>query len=305
MGSSKHKTLFVGLLASSLLAAGCLPNAVPVAVVGGTGQSTSVSTPPPSEGLIIRPDLLKLNINGTIYGMADMSADAVIKADTPDLSAGIDLGGTLSGFRVQQATGPRKLVENAAITLKGYDWKIIPMLPTKVSDGEGKFKFRSVPAKVAFFLDATYTLGGKTYRSFGLVRTKDGTEDTNVELDLASTLVSRYLLRLMQYAITPSTLNKPIDFKDLSAKEYTPLLADLRDLLAGGLPQGFQAIDMSKVNQPGGYWTLAKDKEDPAVVLLDRLTAYPQIEFDVQRLTDAIAREFNLKGSELRPPKAI
>jgi hypothetical protein len=97
----------------------------------------------------------------------------------------------------------------------------------------------------------------------------------------------------MQRAATPNVINRPIDFRELSPKDYNPLLQDLRDLLSGGLPPGM-TIDLTQVRQPDGPWTLAKDQGDSAVVLLDQLRAYPQIDYDVKRLADAIGRARNI-----------
>ena len=69
---------------------------------------------------------LELIVDGTVYGTADLSADFVIKADVPDFSSDIGL------YHVAATPGARKVVENAVVTLKGYDWKIVPLLGLKL-----------------------------------------------------------------------------------------------------------------------------------------------------------------------------
>ncbi|MFN3432003.1 MAG: hypothetical protein ACK46X_18895 [Candidatus Sericytochromatia bacterium] len=302
------RALMAGVLLASLTSLGCLPTAIDIPI-GVTASPTPAPVSSTSEGLIVTPAFSKLNIDGTLFGMADMSGDAEIQSADQDIVPEFGLQGL--GFHVQNArTGPRKAVVNGAITLKGYDWKIVPLMPTKATKAGGKFRFLNVPSKVAFFLDATYMVDGMTYRSFGLVRTSNGTEESVVEIDVASTLVSRYLLRLMHYSqqrvkdpAVPGDvpLNKPVDFKDLDPRDFNPLLQDLRDILGPGLPVGM-SLDLSKVTQPSGEWTLAKDKADPAVVLLDQLAGYPQINFDMQRLADAVGKPYNIK--KMRPPSA-
>jgi hypothetical protein len=243
-------------------------------------------------------------VDGTVYGTADMSSDATVKADKDSGSLDVGL------YKLLQVPGGRKAVENAVVTLKGYDWKVVPLLGTKTSSPEGKFKFRQVPARVAFFLDVTYLVGGRTYRQFGLVRTGIPGDSTVVEVDLASTLLSRYLLRLMQYCGTPNIANHPIDFRDLDVRDYKPMLDDLRAMLGNGMPNNIPC-DLSRVGQPDGDWTLEKDKQDAAVVALDQLRAYDrsitpadrtsQLEYDVKRLADAVATNAKLFESPGKP----
>jgi hypothetical protein len=279
-----------GLMVVSLALAGC-PNAA--------SSSIPKEEPIGASRVVRNGQLQELIVDGTVYGQADLTTDATIKADEPNLDSDIGL------FRVLQLSGPNKAVENASVTLKGYDFKVLPLMPTKATNEQGKFKFRSVPSRVAFFLDTTYTLGGKTYREFGLVRTGDVTESTLVDVDVSSTLVARFLLRLMQYCGTPSIANHPIDFRDLDPKDYKPLLDDLRNLLAGGMPQGMP-LDLTKVKEPDGDWTAAKDKADAAVVFLDGMRGtsqaqYKQIEFDMRRLADAVATDAKLFSAPNKP----
>ena len=310
MGLARGKVMLGGLVALSLFQAACVPTDLTAILPAATPTPPRPSSTP-AEGIVTRQDFATLNIDGTQYGLSDMADTATIVADPPGIGGfeggedDLDLGGLdIPGFRVLHR-GSRKVVENAAVTLKGYDWKVIPLMPTKVSDKDGKFKFRSVPARVAFFLDSTYTVGGKTYRMFGLVRTKDATEQTTVEVDVPSTLVARYLLRLMQRAGTPRYINKPIDFQELSPKDYEPLLKDLRDLLAAGLPLD---LDLTDVAQPSGHYDPTKpaSEEDSAVRLLDQMAKstdrrYQQIKFDMQRLTREIARINQIDYDRLAP----
>lgn len=278
-----------GLMALSLALSGC-----PAVLAPETPKETTVSGS--KETVVGNGTMATLNVDGTIYGMADLTNDATIRAEEPN-GAQIDIP---TGYRLLQLAGARKLVQNAAVTLRGYDYKVVPLIPLKVSNEEGKFKFRSVPPHVAFFMEANYTLGGKTYNEIGLVRTGAVSETNVVEIDLSSTLVSRFLLRLMQYCATPKTVNHPIDFRDLDPKDYQPLLDDLRDLLAGGMPVGM-TIDLTTVHQPAGDWTLAADKDDGAVVALDKMRGYKQILFDMQRLADAVAIDAKLYASPGKP----
>lgn len=277
-----------GLMALSLTLSGC-----PSVLAPEPPKETTVSG---SEKVVGNGTQATLNIDGTIYGMADLTQDAVIRAEEPE-GAEIDIP---TGFRILQLAGARKLVQNAAVTLRGYDYKVVPLIPPKVSNEEGKFKFRSVPPHVAFFMEANYTLGGKTFNEIGLVRTGTVSDTNVIDIDLASTLVSRFLLRLMQYCATPKTVNHPIDFRDLDPKDYQPLLDDLRDLLAGGMPVGM-TIDLTTVHQPAGDWTLEADKNDGAVVTLDHMRGYKQILFDMQRLADAVAVDARLFASPGKP----
>lgn len=299
MGLPGGKVILGALMAASLAQTGCLPGVT--TPVFPTDVPVPAPTKTPTEGLIIKQEFAYLVVEGTQYGMADMSGDATVVADTPEIN-GLDFDDSdveIPAFRVL-TNGARKPLQNAAITLKGYDFKVTPLVGTKVSDKDGKFKFRAVPSRVAFFLDSSYAMGGQTYQMFGLVRTKDATEVTTVEIDVASTLVARFLLRLMQRAQTPNLVNKPIDFRDLSPKDYNPLLNDLRDLLAGGLPTGMD-LDLTRVSQPSGDWTQEKDDADSAVVLLDKLAGYPQIRFDMQRLVREIARVNKISYERLAP----
>jgi hypothetical protein len=312
MGLPGGKVIFGALMAASLAQTGCLPGITTPVMT--TDRPVPVPTKTPTEGFVPRVEFAQLVVEGTQYGTADMSGDAVIMADSPEINGSVIDEGEIEGlegldipgFRVL-STGARKPLQNAAVTLRGYDFKVTPLIGTKVSGKDGKFKFRSVPAHVAFFLDSTYSMGGQTYRMFGLVRTKSLSEVTTVEIDVPSTLVARFLLRLMQRAQTPNVVNKPIDFRDLSHKDYDPLLKDLRDVLAGGLPLN---LDLTKVNQPDGNWTKEKDAADSAVVFLDTLAkssdpAYKQIRFDMQRLVREIARVNQIPYERLAPESII
>lgn len=312
MGLPGGKVILGALLAASLAQTGCLPGVTTPVMT--TDRPVPVPTRTPTEGLVVKQEFAQLIVEGTQYGTADMSGDAVIQADPPEVNGAVFDEGEIEGlegldipgFRVL-STGAPKPLQNAAVTLRGYDFKVTPLIGTKVSGKDGKFKFRSVPAHVAFFLDSTYSMGGQTYRMFGLVRTKSLTEVTTVEIDVPSTLVARFLLRLMQRAQTPNVVNKPIDFRDLSHKDYDPLLKDLRDVLAGGLPLN---LDLTKVNQPDGNWTKEKDAADSAVVFLDTLAqssdpVYKQIRFDMQRLVREIARVNQIPYERLAPESII
>ena len=277
-GAFRARFLVGGFLGLSLLQTGCLPNPVSV-----SANPTPLATPVPQEAQIRSQDFNQLGVEGTILGPSSLGDGTRVTADSPDLATPIDL------YRVAQAFDKELPLKNAVITLKGYDWTVVPNLPAKVSDEKGKFTFVYVPARVAFFMDATYSHGGQHYQMFGLVRTLEASEVTVTTVDIASTLVSRLLLRLMQYAAHPEGINHPIDFKKISPKDYNPLLHTLRDKLRGGAPGGL-SIDLTSVRVPTGTWSLEADKADSAVVFLDRLAAQdPVISFQIDQLCEAVA----------------
>lgn len=179
-------------------------------------------------------------------------------------------------YVLKQVTAPELPVENALVSVRGYDLKTIPELPSKYSLKGGSFYFANVPSRIAFFLEAQIETRERSYQLLGLTRTEDPGERTNVTIDMASSMVARELLRMWQLS------GYRVSFKDLDPRDFNPLLIRLRKRLASGLPPGV-TFDPSKVTMPSGDWSFAEDKKDSALLALDRIS----------RSEDAISREID------------
>lgn len=311
------------VLLSGLIGASCLLTGCPEAERRNVTPS-AISQLPEVElntqrinGLIVGPAALG---NGTripgsedndgAFGEVDLGipgdGDATGEADATDEADATGEADASSGsFRVLQTTPAELPVENATVSVKSYDWKAVNQLVTKRSDEDGQFFFNYVPAKVAFFLEGVYTVGDKKYYMLGLTRTGDIGETTEVKIDVPSTLVSRLLLRIWHIS------NRFVDFKELSPKDFNPLLLNLRKELSGGLPSGV-TLDLSKVSQPVGEFKYDEqgqpnDKSDSALKCLDQLAArYEMIDRDVDRLYKAMNKIFaGVEDGPLKRPPAI
>lgn len=323
----------IHLLLSGLVGASCL-------LAGCPEQAKKVTTPTAITQLP-EPDLNTQRINGTIVGPAalgdgtritgseendgafgdiDLDPEATEEAEATeeetateeaaasdatatDEAAASDAEASTGTYRLLQTPGVELPVENAFISIKSYQWKAVNQLLTKRSDEDGKFYFNYVPAKVAFFIEGIFTVGDKKYYMLGLTRTGDIGETTAVKIDVASTMVARLLLRVWHIS------NRFIDFKELSPKDYNPLVMNLRKELENGMPDGI-TIDLSKVSQPVGEFTydangLPSDKDDSALQALDKLSARNEmIDRDVDRIYRAINKNFSGRedGPLKRPP---
>jgi hypothetical protein len=172
-------------------------------------------------------------------------------------------------------------VQDAFIGIRGYDLKAIPQLPNRYTDEEGLTYFKYVPARIAFFLEAEVVIKGKTYKLLGLTRTPDEGLNSDVTIDIASTLVARELLRIWQMT------DYRVSYKDLSPKDFNPLLATLRALFRGGMPD--IPLDLSTVRMPDGEWSADKDREDSALVFLSKLAErQDQVNNEIDRIYQAV-----------------
>lgn len=236
-------------------------------------------------------------------GTATDTAPATDDADATDAAAATDEADASATYRVLQTTAFELPVEKALVSVKSYQFKIIDQFLTKPTDEEGKFFFAKVPAKNAFFLDASFVIGGKKHQMYGITRTGELGQRTSVTVDVASTLTARLLMRIWQQG------NYFFDFRDLSPKDFNPLLLNLRNILRGGLPAGV-SLDLTKVSAPVEPWdnnaVPLVDADDSAIVALDRIAAqYTQIDRDIDRIYRAANLLFVGKetGAVVRPPK--
>jgi hypothetical protein len=185
-------------------------------------------------------------------------------------------------FGLLQTTAAELPVHNAFVGVRGYDLKAIPQLPNRYTDEDGLTYFKYVPARVAFFLEAEAVVKGKTVQLLGLTRTPEEGLNSEVTIDLASTLVARELLRIYQLT------DYRVSYADLSPKDFNPLLATLRALLRNGIPADIP-LDLTTVRMPDGKWSLAADKQDGAVAYLDKLAQRQDaINNEVDRLYQAV-----------------
>jgi hypothetical protein len=303
------------LLASPLLA-GC------PALSGIQLPGLPMATPKPkgatettSDVVINAPDASSLLIKGTIKGPAALGDGTKIAA-TEDDSGGVpgfdasasgDASGA-AGYQVFRgsllATNAVELpIQNAMITVKGYDFKIIPQLLAKPSDENGEFYFRYVPARISFFLDAQFAVNGKSYRMLGLTRTQEPGTLTQVTVDMATTLTARELLRIWQLS------DYRIEYKDLSPKDFNPLVLALRQELKNGMPAGLMKAEdvLAGVKQPDGKWAIESDREDAGVVTLDALARRSTtVSREIERLYKAanylLSHDLGAKDQVTRPP---
>ncbi|MDB5099318.1 MAG: hypothetical protein JWM80_3739 [Cyanobacteria bacterium RYN_339] len=183
---------------------------------------------------------------------------------------------------LQAAVSPELPVLNAFVGVRGYDLKAIQLLPNRYTDDDGMTYFKFVPARIAFFLEAEVVVKGKTVQLLGLTRTPEEGLNSDVTIDLASTLVARELLRIWQLT------DYRVSYADLSPKDFNPLLATVRALLRNGLPADIP-LDLTTVHMPAGKWDLDADKKDGAVAYLNQLALRQDaINKEVDRLYQAV-----------------
>lgn len=186
-----------------------------------------------------------------------------------------------------------RVVQNALVSVRGYDLRTIPELPSLYTNGDGGFYFKNVPSKIAFFLEAGVETRERSFQLLGLTRTEDTGKVTKVKIDIASTMVARELMRMWQIS------GYRVSFKDLDPRDFNPLLQRVRKKIENGLPAGV-FFDPTKVTTPdGGDWSAAKDATDSAIVALDKIAAqdeaisreidrlYLAVNFTITRVRDA------------------
>lgn len=246
---------------------------------------------------------LDIDDNATEAEDATEAAGATEAADATESATATESASGTAAYRVLQSSPAELPVENAFVTVKSFEFKIIDQFLTKQTDDEGKFYFERVPIKTAFFLEAQFSKGGKRHQLFGLTRTGEFGARTALTMDVASTLTARVMMRMWQQG------NFFFDFEKVSPKDYMPLLLNLRNVLRGGLPAGV-TLDLTKVSLPVEQWddkaTPLVDADDSAVVALDKIAAqYSQIDRDIDRLYKAVNLAWG--GSEtgiiVRPAK--
>jgi hypothetical protein len=182
---------------------------------------------------------------------------------------------------LQAATTPDLPIQNAFVGVHGYDFKVISQLSNRYTTADGTTYFKYVPARIAFFLDAEISVKGQIYHELGLTRTPEEGLNSDVTIDVASTLVARELLRIWQMT------GYFVSYKDLSAKDFNPLLATLRSVLRAGIPADLK-LDLSTVNPPSGVWSIESDRQDGALVFLSQLAQrQPAVNAEIDRIYEA------------------
>ena len=283
----------LALVAAAAAGTGC-PATAPVGVAGSiTPQDGDTRIRgSASEGRVSNNMIYQL-IEGSIAAPASLAggAERVEGLRIDDLEAG--LAYRAPAFRVTQAVAtPEKFVRNALISVRGYDLRSIPELPSLYSDENGGFYFANVPSKIAFFLEANVETKDQAFQLLGLTRTEEVGKVTKVRIDVASTLVARELMRMWQIS------GYRVSFKDLDPRDFNPLLVRLRKHLESGLPAGV-FFDPSAVTTPSGAWSAESDRDDSAIMALDKIAAqedlisreidrlYLAVNYSITRVRDA------------------
>lgn len=272
---------------AALAGTGC-PSVAPVGVAGSLPPDQAADTRlrgSSSEGRVKDTMIFQL-IEGLVAAPAALAngADKLVglTIDQSEAEAAKYRMPRFTLAQAQAATAAEKVVQNALISVRGYDMRTIPELPSLYSDENGGFYFANVPSKIAFFLEASIETRERTIQLLGLTRTEDTGKVTKVKIDVASTLVARELMRMWQIS------GYRVSFKDLDPRDFNPLLLRLRKALEGGLPSGV-FFDPSKVTTPDGDWSAAKDANDSALVALDKIAARDEaISREIDRLYLAV-----------------
>lgn len=284
---------------TGLVLAGCFVVSLPL---GGCdafkklGNTVKLSTPKPTsidDGVPdsiadphLQDQLLKVNVRGP----GVLGNGKTIEADNPDgtpaATGAAAASGAAAAFglldELPATGGPDVPVHNAYVGVRGYDYKTIEQLPNRYTDPDGQTHFEHVPARIAFFLDAQVSVQGKNYQMLGLTRTPSEGLNSEVTVDVASTLVARELLRIWQMT------DYNVSYADLSPQDFNPLLAVLRAVLRNGLPSDIP-LDLTQVQPPSGKWSLQNDKQDSALVFLSKLAQrQTDVNDEVNRLYQAV-----------------
>jgi hypothetical protein len=171
-----------------------------------------------------------------------------------------------------------KPVQNALVTPRGADLKLVGATSGAYSDAAGRFRLPGVGALPCVFLEVRTRAAGRNVRAFAWARPREAQLGGGVTVDLAATLVARELLRFWQRA------GREVNFASLATADVEPLLLRVRRALSAGLPAGL-AFDPGSVTMPSDAWSAQADAADGALVLLDALAARePLIDREVDRL---------------------
>lgn len=280
-------------------ATGC-PAVTPVSPAGSLapidGQERSASSGGgSSDGVVSKNQIFQL-IDGIVAAPATLAngADKIVGLTIDQSEAEAAARGyRMPAFTVAQATatpapapsasGAERVVQNALVSVRGYDLRTIPELPSLYTNADGGFYFKNVPSKIAFFLEAGVETRERSFQLLGLTRTEDTGKVTKVKIDIASTMVARELMRMWQIS------GYRVSFKDLDPRDFNPLLLRVRKKIENGLPAGV-FFDPTKVTTPdGGDWSPAKDATDSAIVALDKIAAQDEaISREIDRLYLAV-----------------
>ncbi|MEB3330168.1 MAG: hypothetical protein VKQ33_13135 [Candidatus Sericytochromatia bacterium] len=276
-----HRLLIPGAL---LVAAAC--NAVPptapapAATLAATDAPTPSPPARPSAGptaagsATSAPRGPASALDGRVFAPAALANGApVIVGERFDLA---EVAPT-APLRLLQATF-EKPVQNALVTPRGPDLKLLGATTGAYSDAEGRFRLPGVGPLPCVFLEVRTRAAGRSVRAFAWARPREAQQAGGVTVDLAATLVARELLRFWQRA------GQQVNFAALATADVEPLLLRVRRALAAGLPAGL-AFDPSSVTMPAEAWSAQADAADGALALLDGLAASePLIDREIDRL---------------------
>lgn len=268
--SRPRRLALAGLLAVSLLGTGCNAFKKLTTTITTASKPTTTDDAPGNSAIAdphLEIQLLTVHAvapavlgDGTrIVGLRD---DGTTGDETATSTAAAT--GAATHFGLLQASPSELPIKNSFIGVRGYDFKAIDQLPNRYTDEDGLTYFKYVPARIAFFLESQFQVNNKTYEMLGLTRTPEEGLNSDVTVDLASTLVARELLRIWQIS------GYTVSYKDLSPQDFNPLLAELRAVLRNGIPNDIP-LDLTTVAPPTGKWSLDADKQDGALVFLSRL----------------------------------
>ncbi len=302
------------VVAAAAAGTGC-PAGTPIAVSGSAvpGGSSDTRIGGSSGEGVVKDSMIFQLIEGSVAAPASLAngADTIVGL-TIDEAEEEAAKYRVPMFTLAQAPAPtkaEKVVQNALVSVRGYDMRTIPELPSLYTNPDGGFYFTNVPSKIAFFLEANIETRERTLQLLGLTRTEDTGKITKVKIDVASTLVARELMRMWQIS------GYRVSFKDLDPRDFNPLLLRLRKHLENGLPAGV-FFDPSKVTTPDGDWSAEKDLKDSALVALDKIAAkedlisreidrlYLAVNFTITRVRDASRVVIPRPPSLANPPAA-
>jgi hypothetical protein len=287
------RLLLASLVVASGILAGCdaLKKIIPVLPASAPKATSPDDTP---LGGIADPHLQIQLLTVHVQAPTALGASPLIIADQAGQIATDQTGSgapspaptatpsAIRAFGILQAAPPSDLpVQNAFVGVHGFDFKVISQLTNKYTSADGVTYFKYVPARIAFFLDAEISIKGQIYHELGLTRTPGEGLNSDVTIDVASTLVARELLRIWQMT------GYFVSYRDLSPKDFNPLLATLRAVLRGGVPTDLK-LDLSTVNPPDGPWSLEADRQDGAIFFLSKLAQrQPAVNAEIDRLYEA------------------